>query len=90
MATEHLSPLYPTAGDSQRRLVEKILLTLILTAQGGGGGGLGGVAGQIKYYTNDPNVEGIVPDDQSKPAIAIPTSGAGPWFSWSIGSATWI
>ena len=84
MATENISPLYPTFGDDERRLLSKILLVLIA-----GGGGVPPGSDQIKYYTSDPNTEGIVPGDQSKGAVAIPADGSGPWFSWKTSTLTW-
>lgn len=51
----------------------------------GSGGG-----GQIVYYTTDPNVEGVAPDDVNAEAIALSVDGTGPSYTWVIASQTWI
>jgi len=55
-------------------------------------GGSGPVTGsdQIKIYITDPNSEGIVPDDQTKGAIAYPSvAGAGMMFNWNTLTLIW-
>lgn len=45
---------------------------------------------QIKTYVTDPNGEGIVPDDQTKGAMAYPTiAGAGMIYYWNTFTLVW-
>jgi hypothetical protein len=45
---------------------------------------------QIKVYVANPNIEGIVPDDQTKGAIAYSSvSGAGPLYFWNRVTLIW-
>ena len=45
---------------------------------------------QIKVYVNDPNTEGIVPDDQTKGAIAYPSvAESGMMFNWNTATLIW-
>ena len=53
-------------------------------------GGIGGGSGQIKFYTADPNVEAVVPNDQTKPAIAYSISGAGSIYGWNPNTLLWV
>lgn len=53
-------------------------------------GGIVGSSGQIKYYTADPNAEGVVPDDQTQPAIAYALAGNGDIYGWNPSSLTWV
>ena len=73
----------PQPSDTRRVLLGKIVLA---TVAGGGGGG-GGSGQIVAYTTTDPNTDGVVPTDPTKPAIAVKpnstlyvwTPPAGPW-----------
>ena len=67
------------------KFVKLALLCEIAESGGGGGGG----SGQIKTYVADPNGEAVLPDDQTKPAIAYAAGGAGPTVTWNTGTLLW-
>lgn len=46
-------------------------------------------AGQIRNYVNDPNAEGIKPQDLTAPAVAYPFGG-GTEFQWDIPTQQWV
>lgn len=74
------------AGLSDRGIKECI----VAAACAGGGGGGGGGSGQLKYYTTtDPNTDGILPDDQTKPALAFKADGTGSTYVWDTVGLTW-
>jgi hypothetical protein len=52
------------------------------------GAGTGGTA-QIKSYVADPNVEGVVPGDQSQSAIAYAAGGVGNLYTWNTTTHIW-
>lgn len=69
--------------DTRRLLLVKILMA---TVTGGGGGG--GGSGQIVAYTGtDPNSDGVLPADQTKPAIAVKASST--TYTWDTVGLTW-
>lgn len=47
------------------------------------------LSGQIKYYVADPNTEGIVPNDTTKPALATTQDGTGSVFTWNVSLQLW-
>lgn len=66
----------------QRAVFLQLLCNLV---DGGGGGG----SGQIKSYTSDPNSEGVLPDDQTLPAIAYSLDGSGAIMGWNTATLVW-
>lgn len=55
---------------------------------GGGGGGV--VNGELLFYTaSDPNSQGLVPTDQTKPAFAYKKDGTGPSYGWNPTNLDW-
>ena len=56
-----------------------------LAASGGGSSG----AGQIKTYTADPNLEGVVPTNTQTPAVAYSVGGTLAIYTWSIINQNW-
>lgn len=58
----------------------------------GGGGGSGGttLVDQVFIYTTDPNTEGLIPDDPTKPALAYKADGTGSMFTWDPAQQLWL
>lgn len=48
-----------------------------------------GCRSQILVYHEDPNAEGLVPDDQNCPAIAYKDDGSGSFLQWNITTHVW-
>ena len=53
------------------------------------GSSTGSGTGQIKTYVTDPNSEGVLPDDQTKPAVAYKSDGSGALKNWVVATLTW-
>lgn len=65
-------------------LMELALLVNILnTGIGGGGGQL------VIYTTTDPTTDGVLPTDQTQPALAYKQDGGGPLFIWRTDTHVW-
>lgn len=72
--------------DTRWTLLQKILCgTNAIVA-----GGSGSANGQVMIYTagSNPNADGLVPTDPTKPAVAYSSDGSGSVYGWS-GSA-WV
>jgi hypothetical protein len=57
----------------------------LLSQLSGGGGGGGGTLQVFQYTGTDPNSDGVVPTDPTKPAIAYKIGS--PWYGWN--GASW-
>lgn len=64
-----------------------LLCTIANAVEGGGGITINNV--NIKTYTNDPNIEGVVPDNPLLPAIAYKAGTEGPTLDWDPDSGLW-
>lgn len=65
----------------------QLAVVIYLLQQLTSGGAVGN--GQIRTYTADPNTEGVLPLDQTKPAIAYSLDGSGAIYGWNTTSLLW-
>ena len=67
------------------RDIEACILAAACANTGGGGSG----SGSVLQYVDDPNTEGVLPSDVSKPALAYSQDGMGSIRQWNTMTLTW-
>jgi len=67
------------------KLLQVIAQLLCEVSGGGGGGG----SDQIKIYVTDPNLEGVLPGDITKGAIAYSLDPNLSTYTWNTTNLTW-
>lgn len=88
MACDAQTLIANAMANGYAKLSYRGVLECIVAAACAGGGG-GGGSGQLQYYVADPNAEGILPTDQTKPAFAATKNGTGPIYSWNTTTLLW-
>lgn len=71
-------------------MLQLLILGLLAQIAQGGGVGPGGGGQLLTYSGTDPTSDGILPTDQSKPAMAYKVDGSGPTYSWDTINHTWV
>lgn len=62
-------------------------LAKLCDISGGGGGGGGAV---MTYTGDDPNTDGIIPTDPTKPALCYKSDGSAATYSWDVNLQIWV
>ena len=88
MACDAQTLINTAYANGYARLSDRDLRECILAAACAGGGGGGGGSGQIVAYTGaDPNTDGVLPTDQTKPAIAVKPNAT--TYTWDTVNLIW-
>ena len=52
--------------------------------------GVGALGNFPVVYVADPNAEGLMPADPTKPGVAYSADGSGSFYGWNTTTLTWV
>lgn len=88
MACDAQTLITTAYANGYAKLSERSLKECILAGICAGGGGGGG--GQLVEYTGaNPTADGLLPTDQTKPAMAYKRDGTAPTWNWNTVAHVW-